>query len=300
MARPTHSSQLPAVGLGELFALASALAWAIGVVLYRRLGETLPPLALNFYKNLLVLGFVLPTVPLVSGFALPRLGAAELAICLLSGVLGIALADTLYFRALNRLGASRAGVISNFYSPFVIVLSYLFLAERLAPLQIAGFFLVSIGVFLVSRPERSGNGHAELGAVLTGMLSIFLMAAAIVMVKRILEAQPLLWIVLLRLLGGILGMLLIFAFTGFPRALPVSHIRWSLLLPAAFVGQYLSMIFWLGGYKHTQASVAAILNESSSVFIVLLAWLMLGERVAPLTAVGIVLSLTGIACMLLA
>lgn len=60
------------------------------------------------------------------------------------------------------------------------------------------------------------------------------------------------------------------------------------------------MIFWLGGYKHTQASVAAILNESSSVFIVLLAWLMLGERVAPLTAVGIVLSLTGIACMLLA
>lgn len=155
-------------------------------------------------------------------FRAPRLGAAELAICLLSGVLGIALADTLYFRALNRLGASRAGVISNFYSPFVIVLSYLFLAERLAPLQIAGFFLVSIGVFLVSRPERSGNGHAELGAVLTGMLSIFLMAAAIVMVKRILEAQPLLWIVLLRLLGGILGMLLIFAFTGFPRALPVS------------------------------------------------------------------------------
>lgn len=62
-------------------------------------------------------------------------------------MLGIALADTLYFRALNRLGASRAGVIGNFYSPFVIVLSYLFLAERLAPLQIAGFFLVSMGSF---------------------------------------------------------------------------------------------------------------------------------------------------------
>jgi drug/metabolite transporter (DMT)-like permease len=288
------------VALGEILALASALAWAVGVVLYRRLGETLPPLALNFLKNLLVLGFVLPTVPLLHGLAWPTLSSGELLTCLLSGVLGIALADTLYFRALNRLGASRAGVIGNFYSPFVIVLSYLFLAERLAPVQIAGFLLVSVGVFLVGRPERNGEGSGDLAAVLTGALAIFLMAAAIVMVKRILEAEPLLWIVLLRLLGGILGMLLIFAFTGFPRALGAARIRWSLLLPAAFVGQYLSMIFWLGGYKYTQASVAAILNESSSVFIVLLAWLLLGERLSTLTAVGVVLSLAGIACMLLA
>lgn len=288
------------VAVGEIFALASALAWAVGVVLYRRLGETLPPLALNFFKNLLVLGFVLPTVPLVHGLSVPALSAGELAICILSGILGIALADTLYFRALNRLGASRAGVIGNFYSPFVIVLSYLFLAERLTPLQIAGFALVSLGVFIVGRPERNGGGQGDLGAVLTGTLAIFLMAAAIVLVKRILEAQPLLWIVLLRLIGGILGMLVVFAFTGVPRSLSGTGPRLWLLLPAAFVGQYLSMIFWLGGYKYTKASVAAILNESSSVFIVILAWLLLGERFTALTGVGIVLSLAGIACMLLA
>lgn len=288
------------MGLGEVFALASALAWAIGVILYRRLGETLPPMTLNFLKNLLVLGFVLPTVPLLHGTALPRLSLGELLTCLLSGMLGIALADTLYFRAINRLGASRAGVIGNFYSPFVIVLSYAFLGERLSGLQIAGFALVSLGVFLVGRPQGGArDGEVDLGAVLTGILAIFLMAAAIVMVKRILEAQPLLWIVLLRLLGGIAGMLLLFAWDGAPR-LGASGAALRLLLPAAFVGQFLSMIFWLGGYKFTQASVAAILNESASVFIVLLAWLLLGERLPAIALLGVLLSLAGIGCMLLA
>ena len=38
-------------GLGELFSLLSALAWAVGVILYRQLGARLPPLQLNFLQN---------------------------------------------------------------------------------------------------------------------------------------------------------------------------------------------------------------------------------------------------------
>ena len=47
---------------------------------------------------------------------------------------------------------------------------------------------------------------------------------------------------------------------------------------AAFVGQCLSMVLWLAGYKYAPASIAAILNETSSVFIVLLAGM---ARAAP-------------------
>ena len=76
---------------------------------------------------------------------------AAVMLSLVSGVLGIAVADTLYFRALNTLGAARMGVMGNLYSPFVIVLSFLFLSERLTALQGVGFVLVSAGVLLVSR-----------------------------------------------------------------------------------------------------------------------------------------------------
>jgi drug/metabolite transporter (DMT)-like permease len=289
-------------GLGELFALLSALAWAIGVVLYRRLGAYLPPLQLNFIKNSLVLLMLGAALPLVHSVALPEISTREILIAVVSGLIGLALADTLYLKALNQLGAGRMGIIGNLYSPFVIALSFVFLGERLGPLQVLGFVLVSSGVLLVSgKREHEVSAGAVLRGVLLGVLAILLMAIAIVMVKRVLEAQPLLWVSLIRMLGAVIGIVLLVAARGELRTLDPRRMRvsWPLLLSAAFIGQFLSTIFWLGGYKYTDASIAAILNESSSVFIVLLAWLVLGEPMDRRRIAGIVLAAAGVGCMLL-
>ena len=289
-------------GLGELFALLSALAWAIGVVLYRRLGAYLPPLQLNFIKNALVLLMLGAALPLVHGLGLPDISPREIVIAVASGLIGLALADTLYLKALNQLGAGRMGIIGNLYSPFVIALSFVFLGERLGPLQVLGFVLVSSGVLLVSgKREHEATPGAVLRGVLLGVLAILLMAVAIVMVKRVLEAQPLLWVSLIRMLGAVIGIVLVVTARGELRKLDPRRMRvsWPLLLSAAFIGQFLSTIFWLGGYKYTDASIAAILNESSSVFIVLLAWLVLGEPMDRRRIAGIVLAAAGVGCMLL-
>ncbi|WP_297923159.1 DMT family transporter, partial [Metallibacterium sp.] len=268
------------------------------------LGETLPPLTLNLVKNLLVLGMLVLTVQ-VLGTTPPRLDALGLGVTLLSGVLGMACADSLYFAALNRLGASRAGIIGNLYSPFVIGLSVLFLGESMRPLQWLGFALVSAGVLVVSR----ARGHAtELDrrrlrqGVALGVAAIFLMAAAIVLIKPWLGGQPVLWIVLLRTLGGLLGLLVLFAWRREApwRTLSGRRVRWPLLLLAAFVGQYLAVLMWVGGYKYAPATVAAILNETSSVFIVLLAALSLREPLGARKLLGVACTLAGVACLLLA
>jgi len=291
------------MGLGELLSLLSAAAWAVGVILYRQLGATLPPLQLNLLKNLLVMGMVAIAVPLVHGFALPAFTAAQVAIAMASGVIGIAIADTLYFRALNQLGAGRMGVLGNFYSPAVIVLSVLFLDERLTLVQLVGFGLVSLGVFLVAerRPDDAGNGRDLLRGLAIGFIAILLMAVAIVMVKRTLEAQPLLWVTGLRMGGAVVGLLLLGLLMrrGLPLLPPASTVPWRKLVAAAFVGQFLSMVLWLGGYKFTSASVAAILNESSSVFILLLAWAWLKEPLTRRALAGVALTIAGVACMLL-
>jgi drug/metabolite transporter (DMT)-like permease len=289
-------------GLGEAFALLSALAWAIGVILYRKLGAYLPPLQLNFIKNVLVLLMLAATLPLVHGLALPDISGAEIAIAIASGVLGLAIADTLYLKALNQLGAGRMGIIGNLYSPFVIALSFVFLGERLGPLQIVGFVLVSSGVLLVSgKRERETGGASVLSGVLLGVLAILLMAIAIVMVKRVLEAQPLVWVSLIRMAGALVGIVLIAGVRGELGRLDPRRMRvhWPTLLLAAFVGQFLSTLFWLGGYKYTDAMIAAIINESSSAFIVLLAWLWLREPMDRRRAGGIALAMAGVACMIL-
>ncbi|HAI58249.1 MAG TPA: hypothetical protein DCM32_00010 [Xanthomonadaceae bacterium] len=56
---------------------------------------------------------------------------------------------------------------------------------------------------------------------------------------------------------------------------------------------------WLGGCKFTSASVAAILNASSSVFILLLAWVWLKEPLSRRARAGGALTVAGVACMLL-
>ena len=289
------------MGIGEACSIASALAWSGGVIIYKRLGETLPPLQLNLLKNLVVLALIVPTLVLLPGFAWPSLPLPTLALTLVSGALGIAVADTLYFRALNTLGAARMGIIGNLYSPFVLVLSFAFLSERLTALQGVGFVLVSAGVLLVSRQraeKRLTPTELRLG-LLYGAGAVALMAVAIVMVKRVLEGQPLLWVVALRLLGGVLGLIAIFAWRGeplLPRAAP--RVRWRVLFFGAFLGQYVSMVLWLAGYKYTKASVAAILNETSSIFIVLLAWLFLHEGMSLRKLVGVACTLSGVAFML--
>jgi len=279
----------------------SAAAWAVGVILYRRLGESLPPLQLNFLKNCLVFMMLLPAIPLLHGMAIPEFSRSQILLSILSGLIGIGLADTLYFRALNELGAGRMGILGNFYSPFVLVLSFIFLGDRLNFLQWCGFVLVSIGVLLASKPNAAEAGKPAhyFRGLMYGLLSIGLMAISIVLVKQVLEDQPLLWVTGLRMVGAILGMLLIATFRKELALLKApKEIRWGPLVLAAFVGQFVAMVLWLAGYKFTSASVAAILNETASVFILLLAWLWLKEPLTRRGLVGVALTLSGVSFML--
>lgn len=288
-------------GIGELFSILSAAAWAVGVILYRRLGESLPPLQLNFLKNCLVFLMLVPAIPLLHGFAIPHFDSHQIVLSVLSGLIGIGLADTLYFRALNELGAGRMGILGNFYSPFVLVLSFIFLGDRLNMWQWCGFVLVSLGVLLASRPnagEAARPAHYFRG-LMFGLLSIGLMAISIILVKRVLEAQPLLWVTGLRMVGAIVGMVLIAAFRRELMLLKApTSMRWGPLITAAFVGQFVAMVLWLAGYKFTSASVAAILNETASVFILLLAWLWLKEPLSQRGLIGVALTLSGVSFML--
>ena len=128
--------------LGEILALASGVAWAAAVILYRVSGRTVHPLGLNLFKNLLALAFMVPTLLLLGRPLLSGASARDTGILLLSGFLGIAISDTLFFYSLNRLGASILAIVDCFYSPFVIALSFLLLGETMTAWQLIGVALI--------------------------------------------------------------------------------------------------------------------------------------------------------------
>jgi drug/metabolite transporter (DMT)-like permease len=292
------------IGWGETFALGSALVWAFAVIFMRRSGETLPALELNFFKNVLGLVLVLLTIWIMQGLSLPDFSGYELGIIFLSGFAGIAVADTWYLKALNIMGASRTGIVAALYTPFVILLSGLFLGESLNFWQWSGFALVMAGILLVTWRRSAAEVGAEdvrKGTVYAAS-AMFMMAVGIVMVKEILETRPFLWTVELRLLGGVAGMLISITLRG-KWATVVSSYRkpqpWGMITLGAFLGAYLAIILWLAGYKLLPASVAAILNETNNSFIVILAWLMLGETISQRKITGLALTLAGVIIMLM-
>ena len=293
------------IGWGEFFALASAFCWALAIIFFRRSGEALPPFELNLFKNLLGFSLILPTLAIMEGFRLSAFTLPEIGITMLSGFLGIAVADTWYLRALSLMGAGRTGIVASLLSPFVILLSIVFLGESLHGWQLAGFALVMAGILLVTwRQNRREVDTEHLGkGVFYGVGAMFLMSVGIVMVKEILETRPFMWTTELRLAGGIGGMLIYTTIKGqfptlkqrFSQPLP-----WRYILPASFLGAFVSMMMWLAGYKLIPASQASILNETANAWIVLLAWLMLGETMNSRKLAGILLTSAGVVIMLLA
>jgi drug/metabolite transporter (DMT)-like permease len=291
--------------VGEFFSVACAACWGLAVVLFRRSGETLPAFELNLFKNLLAVGLMIPTIAVFHGVGLPGYTAGQWLIVIVSGLLGIAIADTWYLRALNLMGASRTGVVAMLFSPFVILLSTLFLAESLQPLQYFGFLIVLAGVLLVTWRQNRQDVSAralKLGTAF-GVGSVALMAIGIVMVKPILEEHEFLWTVGVRLAAGAVGMLV---FVSLARGWGpmMLHFRaaqpWPMIIVASLLGSYVSMILWLAGYKLTQASVASVLNETGAAFIVLFAWLILGETLNRRRLGGLLLAFVGVFFVVLA
>ncbi|MBY6205239.1 DMT family transporter [Halomonas denitrificans] len=285
--------------MGEFFSVACAAVWAMAVVLFRRSGETLPAFELNLFKNLLGVALLIPTVLLTEGLTLPTYSAAEWGLVAVSGVIGIAIADTWYLRALNLMGAARTGVTASLYSPFVILLSILFLGETLAPWQMAGFVLVLAGILLVT--WRTNRMDVSLRALRLGVAfgagSVLLMATGVVMVKPVLEGDDFFWTVLLRLAAGTVAMLALVAATGSAGRVMARYREpqpWRTIVVASFLGTYLSMILWLAGYRLTDASVASVLNETAAAFIVLFSWWVLKEELSPRRIFGVLLTFAGV------
>ena len=71
------------------------------------------------------------------------------------------------------------------------------------------------------------------------------------------------------------------------------------MLPMAFFGPFLATICWVAGFKFTTAGRAAIFNQMSTVFIIILAVLFLRERLTGHKVVGVILAVSGAVLMAL-
>jgi drug/metabolite transporter (DMT)-like permease len=286
------------IGFGELLSLVCAVSWAFVLILFRHVGRSVHPFALNLFKNVIAFAFFIPTILLWNGPHVPHIAAIDFARLLLSGFLGLGVADTLIFGSLNVLGAGVMAIVECMYSPFVILFSLLWLRETLSSTQELGCALVIAAVFLASLTATVHGVPRQhiLRSAGIGVTAIILVAAGVVIAKPALDRTPLLWAIEGRYLGGLVGVL---GFRPFlkgklGKAIPqVSQKEWLALFGSA-VAAYIQMILWLGGMKFAQASIAAVLNQTSTIFTIVLAALFLHERLTRVRIGAAILAITGV------
>lgn len=144
-----------------LFAgLFSAVAWAGGSHLFARLmvrhREVGAPAA-NLYKNALSLA-IFGTAAIVLGW--PLLGSADSGWLLLSGLLGFAVGDALYFAALPLCGVQIAALSGNLIPPAAALLGWLVLGEVLESRALVAMGIVMAGIVIVLL-GKAGGGDAS-------------------------------------------------------------------------------------------------------------------------------------------
>ncbi|MFT7487539.1 MAG: DME family drug/metabolite transporter [Candidatus Paceibacteria bacterium] len=284
--------------LGEVCALLSPVAWSFAVILFRKTGEQVKPVALNLAKALvatLFFGLAL----LVFGDGPPEsVEPWQYGILIVSGLLGVGLADLFFLMCLNRLGAGRQAIVNTAYSPPIILLSAIFLGEHLSAMQFVGVALILSAVLMVGLTKSADPNEPLMAGILWGVAACLCQAVSIVMVKPFLGDWPLIWSTHWRMVGGLLGTILI-AVLASPqnRGLAVLKTRaaWRLMMPPVVIGSCISLLLWMAGYKYADASVAAALGQTATLFTFLLAVLLLHEPVTPRRLVGLALGMLGAA-----
>jgi drug/metabolite transporter (DMT)-like permease len=149
-------------GLGILYALASAVAWAVLMIIWKRLRETTSPLTIGIWTNVVVAavsaGFAVPSTYLITA-------RAWIAIAIF-GTVSFGVASLTYFYALKRVKVQDAAILSYVEPVSAMVLGFALLSEVPQwPEYLGAALIVVAGVLLLRLRAASRERKPVLAEV---------------------------------------------------------------------------------------------------------------------------------------
>jgi len=280
---------------GILFAISASILWSITVTLIKPISNNVSPFLINPIKNTIgLLLFFISFIIFDISLWYDGLAKEQYMIVLFSGALGMFLGDTIFIYALNKIGANRVAIVDAF-SP-VIIFSYSFLLlpnQALNEMQIIGFIITILGLLILTYENdyKDINYKVKRFGILLVLSAMMCTGFGIVYLKKVLnvinetgyDIQLNLWITAFRLIPGVILSWLLFIFQKNKSQLiePIKNkTNFIPLIIASIIGPFLALGFWILGYAFiAKPSVASIISQTSVIFIVLLSWFFLKEKI---------------------
>jgi DME family drug/metabolite transporter len=142
--------------LGDFAALGAALSWAVAPILYRKALFNTKPISANIVRCITNSLFLLLALLAFGRFGvLARLPLEAVAITIVSGLVGLAVGDTLYMTGLKSIGVAKAVPLASTYPLFSLVWATFLLSQPLALTALAGALVILFGIFLLSREKET-------------------------------------------------------------------------------------------------------------------------------------------------
>ena len=283
--------------VGITAALASSVSWALGSILFKELGSKLSPFGLTLGKGFISLGLLGMAMPLVSGR--PESYADVARLCL-SGLIGIAVGDTLFFAALRDLSPLATVVLFVLGQVLTAVMAMIFLFELPTASAWAGILATVSGIALVLWPQLQGSTQErtnKLRGLLFGLGSVVCMSVSTVTAKSALPHTPTVAAAFVRMCAGTLGLV----------ALALARRKWCAWLrpltewstfaqTAAAVSIVTFGGFWLSmvGIKYCNVPMATTLGALEPVFVLLFGVIYLHARITVFDITGSLATVAGV------
>ena len=284
-------------------ALASAASWALCAVLWRKLGEQISPLGMNLGKGIIG-SLYLAVVLLVIG--IEPISTRDFFFLGISGLLGITLGDTFFFKSLMNLGPSMSSLMGTLVPVSVAFSAAIFLDERPSLLAWAGILLTVSGVAWVLKGRMPQNEIKIIKNKALGikyrLLSIICMTAGVIVAKIALTSVPTLQATFIRMswgvggiiLWGILNHELRDSITPFKNLHILKNVSFIVFI-IVFGGFWLSLL----SLKYMDASIANTLGSTTPLFILPIAAIMLKERISIRAGLGAAIAVGGVTLVLI-
>ena len=282
--------------MGDLYAVITAVCWSSAVILFDISTKNFTAIQLNVLKNFIgVFGFIL-TIILFS-IPSPNFSQQDIFTLALSGFLGILIADGLFLESLRKLGSGLSAVVSTIYTPTVFIIAFILFNETINLYSYIGGVLVLGGITIsVFQPAKTIKKRDVYIGILFGIMANILTAYSVLIIKPIMKNNSVIYVALYRFsIGFIFGILINILKSGIKQVIQKfkQGLTNQYVVFGAILGTYLSVIFWLAGYKYTLAGRAAIYNQLSTVFIIILARIFLKEPMTSNKVIGVSLAILG-------
>ncbi len=290
--------------IGAVYALTAALIWAGSSTILKSLTTRIDTLSLNTLRLCVASIFLLVLIPL-SGRSTEFINTPlmPLVYLIISGIIAVAIGDTIFIKSLSYLNVSQAFPIAQCSNPvFTMFLAVLLLGESFTWVTGLGTFFVLLGIYLITSTRMAPGINSaprrirRRGIILALIAGVLWAVAAVTLKLGAIDMDPLV-AAAIRVPSATI-VLLPFALTQRKRgALQLRKYgsrSLALALTSGLIDYGIGMVFFIIAIQLIGAGKTVVLAATSPLFLLPFSVFILKERLTRLTLIGIFTGVTGI------